>query len=83
MQARLQELSQQPLQFCVRNITTNSSQIGLESLLLSFAILLMIEDKTITRITIDNHRQKLDPYLLQERMLTPYAIFVPNSMDVK
>jgi hypothetical protein len=56
MQARLQEISQQPTQFCIRNIITNSSQIGLEALLLSFSILLMSEDKNITRITIDNHR---------------------------
>ena len=52
-------------------------------MLLSFNVLLMSEDKNILRITYENHREKLDPYILQEKLQTPYALLVPISLDVK
>ena len=61
---RVTELSQSPIIFCVKNVTSNVSMVGLEALLMSFSVLMMSEDKQITRITIENHRQKLDPYML-------------------
>ena len=37
------------------------------------------EDKTVKRVTLDNWRQVLDPYYLQERIRTPYVALIPLS----
>jgi hypothetical protein len=38
---------------------------------------MMDEDKTIKRITLENYRQTMDPYMLQEKLKTPYIVLVP------
>lgn len=48
-------------------------------LLAGFTILMMSEDKAILRITADNSREKLDPYVLQEKLQTPYAVLIPAA----
>lgn len=64
---------------CVKSMITDGDTfgIGLEALLHSFVILLMDEDKSFKKITLDNHKQLLDPYLLQEKLSTPYVVLVP------
>lgn len=37
------------------------------------------EDKSIKRITFDNSKLLLDPYLLQEKLRTAYVVIVPHS----
>lgn len=36
------------------------------------------EDKSIKRITPENSKQLLDPYILQEKLPTPYVALIPN-----
>jgi hypothetical protein len=46
---------------------------------MGYVVLLMSEDKVITRITPDNARSKLDPYVFQDRLGSPYLVLLPPS----
>jgi hypothetical protein len=48
-------------------------------LAMGYVILLLSEDKQITRITPDNLRSKLDPYVFQDRLGTPYLVLIPPA----
>lgn len=76
----LQEIQQQPVLVGIRTLipTTDSQRVGLQALLKSFTILMLDEDKSIKRITPENSKQLLDPYILQEKLPTPYVALIPN-----
>jgi hypothetical protein len=47
----------------VKNIQSGQAAVGIEGMIaMGFVVLLLSEDKVITRITSDNMRAKLDPY---------------------
>ena len=48
-------------------------------LTMGFIILMLSEDKVITRITPDNMRTKLDPYMFQDKLGSPYLVLIPPN----
>jgi hypothetical protein len=46
---------------------------------IGFVILLLTEDKVITRITPENMRAKLDPYMFHDRLGSPYLVLIPPA----
>jgi hypothetical protein len=68
------------VQICVKNIQTGQSAVGIEGMLaMGFVILMLSEDKVITRITPDNMRTKLDPYVFQDKLGSPYLVLIPPN----
>ena len=62
----------------MKNIQTGQSAVGIDGMLaMGFVVLMLSEDKMITRITPDNVKQKLDPYVFQDRLGTPYLVLIP------
>ena len=46
---------------------------------MGFVVLMLTEDKVITRITPENIRDKLDPYVFHDRLGTPYLVLIPPA----
>ena len=71
MERRLGEIREEPMEICVNG----GAGKGMEQLMKHFTVIVMDENKTLVRMTLD----KFDPYLVADKFPTPYLILIPAS----
>lgn len=73
------DIKQQPLMINIKDLSQAiDHRIGIESLLATHEVIMIDENKNLTRLNQAN----FDPYLLAEKLQTPHVVMIPNHSSI-